>query len=49
MHTDNVGQVDNLPRLEKPPLRERDRMHVADFQSAAGYQPVLQMSGFGAR
>jgi hypothetical protein len=46
MHTDHVGQVGNLPTLEKPPFHRRQ---VAEFQSAAGYQPALQISGFGAR
>jgi len=44
--TAHVGQVGNLPQLEKPPFHRRQ---IADFQSAAGYQPALQKSGFGAR
>jgi len=37
-----VGQVGNLPPLEKRPCTESTNSPSADFQSAAGYQPAPQ-------
>jgi hypothetical protein len=37
-----VGQVGNLPPLEKRQMNGFVRQQKADFQSAAGYQPALQ-------
>jgi hypothetical protein len=37
-----VGQVGNLPPLEKRQMNRFRRQEKADFESAAGYQPALQ-------